>query len=76
MTQDERWQTNYDEVMRFVKTNHRNLSKYDLVERRLYTWMKHQRKVMNAGQLKPDREKKFEILLELCEEHRHINQYQ
>ena len=51
MTQDERWQNNYEEVIRFVKTNHRNLSKYELSERRLYTWMKHNRKQMNAGEV-------------------------
>ena len=48
MTQDERWQSNYEEVMRFVKANYRNLSKYNLEERRLYTWLKHNRKQMNA----------------------------
>ena len=44
--------TNYNEVKTFIETNHRNLSKYDLEERRLYTWMKHNRKQMNAGELK------------------------
>ena len=52
MTQDERWQANYNEVKTFIETNRRNLSKYDLEERRLYTWMKHNRKQMNAGVLK------------------------
>jgi len=49
MTQDEAWKKNYDEVMSFITENGRNLSKYNLEERRLYTWLKHQRKVMNAG---------------------------
>ena len=53
MTQEDRWQNNYDEVMRFVKTNRRNLSKYEMTERRLYTWVKHNRKVMNAGKMRP-----------------------
>lgn len=76
MTQEERWQTNYKEVMRFVKTNHRNLSKYELSERRLYTWMKHNRKQMNAGVLKPDRVAAFKELLALSEEYRRVNQYE
>lgn len=75
MTQDERWQNNYDEVMRFVKTNHRNLSKYDLEQRRLYTWMKHNRKQMNAGELKEPRLGIFKELLAICELYRHKNQY-
>jgi len=65
MMQDGRWQQNYEEVMRFVKTNHRNLSKYDLEQRRLYTWMKHNRKLMNSGGMKPERMELFNQLLEM-----------
>lgn len=76
MTQEERWLTNYDEVMRFVKTYCRNLSKYELSERRLYTWMKHNRKQMNAELLKEPRFNMFKELLALSEEYRRKNQYQ
>ncbi len=61
MTQDERWQANYNEVRAFIETNCRNLSKYDLEERRLYTWMKHNRKLMNAGGLSVQRLSLFGI---------------
>ena len=67
--------TRYQEVMLFIKENGRNLSKYNLEERRLYTWMKHQRKVMNAGEMRPERIEKFEKLLTLCEQNRRKNQY-
>lgn len=67
MPQDERWQQNYKEVMDFIQTNHGNLSKYDLEERRLYTWLKHSRKQMNAGELKGSRLNMFKELLELSE---------
>ncbi len=76
MTQNERWQKNYEEVMRFVKTNHRNLSKYEMSERQLYTWRKHNRKQMNAGLLKEPRLSMFKELLALCEEYRRKNLYQ
>ena len=76
MTQEESWQHNYNEVMWFVKTNRRNLSKYDLEERRLYTWVKHNRKVMNAGVLKPERVAAFKELLALSEQYRRKNQYE
>ena len=76
MTQEERWQANYEEVLRFLNENHRNLSKYDLNERRLYTWMKHNRKQMNAGKLKEERAKKFIKLLELTERYKRKNQYE
>lgn len=76
MTQEEKWDANYDEVVAFIKENGRNLSKYNLEERRLYTWVKHQRKVMNAGELKKPRLVKFKELLALCEQNRRKNQYQ
>jgi len=67
---------NYNEVKTFIETNHRNLSKYDLEERRLYTWMKHNRKLMNAGVLKEDRIEQFKKLLKMCEQYRRKNQYE
>ena len=75
MTQDEAWETNYDEVMLFITENGRNLSKYSLEERRLYTWLKHQRKVMNAGEMKEERITPFKKQLELSERYRRKNQY-
>lgn len=66
----------YDEVIVFINENGRNLSKYSLEERRLYTWLKHQRKVMNAGELKPERAEKFRKLLEMTERYRRKNQYE
>ena len=75
MTQDERWIARYNEVVEFINANHRNLSKYNLDERQLYTWVKHQRKVMNQGELKEPRLSKFRELLELAEKYRRVNQY-
>ena len=77
MTQDERWNTRYEEVKAFIEDNKRNPSKYDAGERGdYYTWLKHNRKQMNAGKMKAERMEKFEKLLALCEEYRRVNQYQ
>ena len=76
MTQEERWNTNYEAVLAFIKENVRNLSKYNLEERRLYTWMKHNRKVINQGVMNPERMEKFRKLLEMTEQYRRKNQYQ
>lgn len=76
MTQEEKWLKNYNEVKTFIETNHRNHSKYDLEERRLYTWMKHNRKQMNAGVLKPERVAAFKELLALCEQYKRVNQWE
>ena len=76
MTQNERWQKNYEGVKTFIESNHGNLSKYDLTERRLYTWLKHNRKEMNAGKMKAERVEKFRKLLEMTEQYRRKNQYE
>ena len=75
MTQNERWQKNYEEVMHFLKSNRRNLSKYNLEERRLYTWLKHNRKEMNAGKMKEPRLSLFRELLVLSEQYKRKNQW-
>ena len=75
MTQDEKWQTQYDEVVAFINKNHRNPSKYVNEERGLVNWCKHQRKIINAGEMKPERQKLFEMMQELMEKHKRVNQY-
>ena len=76
MTQEERWLINYNEVKAFIETNRRNHSKYDFGERRLYIWMKHNRKQINAGVLRPERAAAFKELLVLSEQYRRENQYE
>ena len=75
MTQDEKWLAKYEEVIAFIKSNHRNPSKYVDEERALVNWCKHQRKIINAGEMKPKRMKMFERLQELADKYKHVNQY-
>lgn len=75
MTQDEKWQAKYQEVVDFIKVNHRNPSKYRIEEHNMLNWVKANRKVMNAGKLKEERTKKMNKLLELIEEYKRVNQY-
>ncbi len=76
MTQDERWLTRFNEVMTFIETNHRNPSKYNPEERLMCHFLKRNRKLINADELKEERVKKFEKLLALCEQYKRKNQYQ
>ena len=76
MTQDEKWQIKYDEVKDFIESNHRNPSKYVPEEKGMVNWQKQQRKLINAGLLKPERVGLFEKLQELAEKYRRVNQYQ
>lgn len=76
MTQDEAWLKKYNDVITFIETNKRNPSKNNPEERGLYlNWIKHNRKMMNAGEMKEERVEKFTQLLELIEKYKHVNQY-
>lgn len=74
MTQDERWMAKYNEVVGFIKTNHRNPSRHRIEEHDMLNWLKASRKKMNAGALKPERIDLFEKLLALYEENKRVNQ--
>lgn len=76
MTQDERWKLKFDEAMEFMEKNHRNPSRHRLEEHDVLNWIKHNRKVMNAGALKHERAELFNRLLAVGQKYRHINQYQ
>ena len=76
MTQDERWMTKYNEVMGFLEENHRNPSKYRIEEHDMLNWVKANRKVMNAGKMKPERVERFSKLLEMMEQYKRKNQYE
>ncbi len=75
MTQDERWNIRYNEVKSFIETNHRNPSKHRIEEHDMLNWVKANRKVMNAGKMKPERVGLFNRLLELVEQYKRVNQY-
>ena len=75
MTQDERWLSRYNEVKSFIETNHRNPSKYYPEEKLMVHFLKRNRKLMNAGELKPNRLVMFNELLELTEKYKHVNQW-
>ena len=76
MTQDEKWKTRYNEVVDFIETNHRNPSKHRIEEHDYLNWVKANRKVLNAGRMKPERVEQFKELLALMEQYRRKNQYE
>lgn len=76
MTQDERWQAKYEEVVEFIKVNHRNPSRHRIEEHNMLNWLKASRKLINAGKMKPERVKMFRKLLALTEQYRRKNQYE
>ena len=75
MTQDERWNVRYQEVMAFIEANKRNPSKHRIEEHDYLNWLKANRKALNAGKMKPERVEKFKELMEMMERYRRKNQY-
>jgi hypothetical protein len=55
MTQEERWQKRYQEVIEFIITNKRNPSKHRKEEHLMLNFIKHNRKLLNAGTIKEER---------------------
>ena len=75
MDQETRWLTRYQEVVRFIEANHRNPSKHRIEEHDMLNWVKANRKVMNAGKMRPERVEAFGRLMALMEEYKRKNQY-
>ena len=75
MMQDERWLERYNEVKGFIEREHRNPSKHRIEEHLMLNFVKHNRKLQNAGKMKADRVEKFNELLGLVEMYRRKSQY-
>ena len=76
MTQEERWNLRYKEVMEFIESNRRNPSRHRIEEHDMLNWVKANRKVMNAGKMRAERVEAFKELLALSEQYRRKNQYE
>ena len=76
MTQDERWNTRYQEVVGFIEANHRNPSRHRIEEHLMLNWLKANRKLMNADRLEESRLLRFRELLELCGRYKRKNQWE
>ena len=58
-----------------METNQRRPSKYRLEEHDMLNWFKATKKRIAKGELSEERLKKFNILLEVAEKYRRLNQY-
>lgn len=75
MTQDERWQLHYSEIVKYIVKYQRNPSRHRLEDHRMLNWLKAQRKALNKGTLSAERQKQFDQLLVLIDKYRRLNQY-
>ena len=75
MTQDERWQQQYEQMMAFMNENHRRPSKHRLEEHDMLNWYKATKKRIAKGELSEERLEKIKTLQEVAEKYRRLNQY-
>ena len=75
MTQDERWQRQYDQMMAFMDTYHRRPSKHRLEEHDMLNWFKHTKKLIARGECPQERIEKFAVLMETANKYRRKNQH-
>ena len=76
MTQDERWQAQYDQMMTFMNENHRRPSKHRLEEHDMLNWYKHVKKAIAKSNYPPHRIEKFALLQQVANKYRRKNQYE
>lgn len=76
MTQDEKWQMQYEQMMDFMETHHRRPSMHRIEEHDLLNWFKHTKKMIAKGDYPLDRLEKFAKLMKIADKYRRINQYQ
>ena len=72
---EDKWMARYEEVIRFIETNHRNPSRHRIEEHNMPSWLKQQRKRIKAGIFMSDRMKMFEKLQVLMDEYKRVNQW-
>lgn len=75
VTQDERWDIHYAQVMGFMQREQRRPSKYVPAERALLNWVKYNKKILARGEFLPERASRFRHLLSVAEQLRRKNQY-
>ena len=76
MTQYEKRLAKYIEVKSFIETNNRNPSMHRIEEHLMLNFIKYNRKLMNKGEMKPERIERFSELLATIEEYKRKDKYQ
>ena len=76
MTQDDRWQRQYDMLMDFMRRNHRRPSKYKAEEHLMLNWLRRHIKLHAKGMVPPERLDRLNQLLDVADQVQRVNQYQ
>ena len=75
LSQNERWQRQYDALLAFLSQHHRRPSKYDPEEKGYWNWWRRTFKQYHRGELPPERAERFERLMTIDSQYRRKNQW-
>lgn len=75
MNREDKWLDCYEEIVAFVKENHRGPSRHRVEEHQMLNWMKYNRKRLNSGKFSENERACFLRLLELIHSYHRVNQY-
>lgn len=75
MTQDERWDMMWQEMMEFFRKHNRRPSKHKPEERDLHNWAKYNVRRMHNGKMLSSRMRRMEALLAESERLKRVNQF-
>ena len=76
MTIEEKWTQQYKEILKYMRTYQRRPSKHHPEDLKMHNWIKHNKKLLNKGELPINRFHRFTHLLDIAQKYRRINQYQ
>lgn len=74
MTQNEKWQKHYNEVMSYMLRFKRRPSKHRIDDHLMLNWIKYNKKKMVRGKMPEERIAQFNKLMEVAERYRKVNQ--
>lgn len=74
MTQDDKWQQQYDKVMNYMLHYKRRPSKHRIEDHLMLNWIKYNKKQKACGKMAKERIPLFNKLLDIAEKYRKINQ--
>ena len=75
ISQDDRWQQHYEEVVHYILTFRRLPSKHRIEDHLMLNWLKYNRKLQRANKLSAERSELFDLLLDMARLYQRINQY-
>lgn len=75
MTQEDRWETQWEHIMEYMKQHKCRPSKHRIEDHKMLNWIKYNKKLQAKGKLPEHRLQQFNQLLEEADKYRKVNQF-